>query len=174
MFFQFYNRMLATRPYATNAITTAFLFGTGDVLAQNVESSKNFDFSRTGRAVIYGGVVFAPLGDQWYKFLARVVVGKTNVTQTAARVAVDQGVFAPFIGIPLYYLAISLMEGKSPEEAKQKLENKWWPTLYSNWTVWPVFQAVNFAFVPVNYRLMAVNVVSIGWNCYLLMKNAAS
>lgn len=86
--------------------------------------------------------------------------------------AVDQAVFAPFIGIPLYYLAISLMEGKGVEEVKQKLQKNWWLTLYTNWTVWPAFQAANFTFVPVAYRLMAVNVVSIGWNCYLLMKNA--
>lgn len=117
-------------------------------------------------------MIFAPLGDQWYKFLARIVVGRTNVAQTAARVAVDQGVFAPFIGIPLYYLAISALEGKNWEQTRTKLEKNWWPTLYTNWSVWPVFQAVNFAFVPVSYRLMAVNVVSIGWNCYMLMKNA--
>lgn len=174
MLFQLYNRMLVRRPYATNAVTTAFLFGAGDVLAQKVGASKDYDFSRTARAVIYGGVVFAPLGDQWYKFLARTVIGKTNVTQTAARVVVDQGVFAPFIGIPLYYLAMGLMEGRSVEDTQQKLSRNWYTTLISNWSVWPIFQAVNFAFVPVAYRLMAVNVVSIGWNCFLLMKNAES
>lgn len=174
MFFQFYNRMLARRPYATNALTTAFLFGTGDVLAQKVGPSKDYDLARTARAVAYGGIAFAPLGDQWYKFLARTVIGRTKVTQTVARVAVDQGVFAPFIGIPLYYLAMGLMEGRTVDDTKQKLARNWWPTLVSNWSVWPLFQAVNFAAVPVAYRLMAVNVVSIGWNCFLLMKNAES
>ncbi len=56
-------------------------------------------------------------------------------------------------------------------------------TLIANWAIWPMVQLVNFRFVPLNYRLLFVNTLAIGWNCrlikerlipgYLSAKNAA-
>lgn len=156
-----YARLLQRRPLATNAATTALLFGAGDVLAQG-SGNGAFNEMRTLRAVFYGGVVFAPIGDRWYKLLA----AWKPVGGTAARVAADQLLFAPFIGIPLYYSVMSLMEGRAVVE---RVEEKWWPTLKTNWMVWPAVQVVNFGFVPVLMRLLTVNVVSVGWNCWLLL-----
>lgn len=177
-----YNQLLLRRPILTNMVTTGFLFGSGDYLAQSLFTSPdkhgNYDYARTLRAVIYGSIVFAPIGDKWYKLLGRIkapTFGTTininsrfnRIKDTVARVGVDQLVFAPFIGIPLYYTMMTLFEFKSIENISHKLQKNWWKTLVSNWAVWPVFQWFNFYLVPVHYRLMAVNVFSIGWNCYL-------
>lgn len=180
-----YNHILATRPLITNVITTGFLFGAGDVLAQTMEQrqsisseddllgpSKLFDYSRLSRAVIYGSIIFAPLGDRWYRLLNSVNVSLSKVANTCARVGLDQLVFAPFIGIPLYFSAMTAMEGGDDvkRDVTKKLEANWWSTLTANWTVWPAVQAVNFTFVPVQLRLLTVNAISIVWNCYLLMQ----
>lgn len=180
-----YNHLLATRPLITNIITTGFLFGAGDVLAQTVElrqakssendilgPSKLFDYPRLSRAVIYGSIIFAPLGDRWYRLLNNVNVSLTKVVNTCARVGLDQLVFAPFIGIPLYFSAMTAMEGGDnvKRDVENKLKANWWDTLTANWTVWPAVQAVNFTFVPVQLRLLTVNAISIVWNCYLLMQ----
>lgn len=170
-FFAKYNQLLATRPLITNVITTGFLFGAGDALAQSIERKESgFDGTRLSRAVIYGAVIFAPLGDRWYRLLNGVKVGKSKAVNTAARVGLDQLVFAPLIGIPLYYSAMTAMEGGTTQNVKQKLGDNWWKTLTANWTVWPAVQTVNFAFVPVQLRLLVVNLISIVWNCYLLMQ----
>lgn len=171
--FQRYSQLLARRPLVTNVLSTGFLFGAGDVLAQHIgihHEPKLFDWARAQRAVIYGAIVFAPLGDKWYKLLARVNVG-SKASSTVARVALDQCVFAPFIGIPLYYSVMTYMEGHADaaQHIETKLRTNWWKTLSTNWMVWPVVQTLNFGFVPLNLRLLVVNVVSIGWNCYLLM-----
>lgn len=173
-FFRRYTHLLATRPLLTNVLSTGFLFGAGDVLAQQIAAHhepRPFDWARTLRAVIYGGIVFAPLGDRWYKVLAKIKVGLSKVASTAATVALDQAVFAPFVGIPLYYSAMTVMENHPDPAARieRKLRDNWWHTLTTNWLVWPAVQALNFGFVPVRLRLLTVNVVSIGWNCYLLM-----
>lgn len=176
-FYSKYNHLLKTRPLATNVVSTGFLFGAGDYLAQQIglsklESVKDYNYFRTLRAVIYGSIVFAPLGDKWYKLLPRVKMpkyGHSVFANTVARVAIDQGIFAPFIGIPLYYSAMTAMEGGDGEAMKKKIKDNWWSTLTTNWMVWPAIQALNFGFVPVQLRLLVVNVVSIGWNCYLLM-----
>lgn len=175
-FYARYNNLLKKRPFVTNALTTGFLFGTGDYLAQQIalsnEKQNNYDHLRSLRAVIYGGIVFAPLGDKWYKVLARVKAPNfesSTLINTVLRVGLDQAVFAPFVGIPLYYSLMTLMEGGDREVIEKKIKNNWWNTLKTNWLVWPAAQALNFGLVPVQFRLLVVNVVSIGWNCYLLM-----
>jgi len=85
-----------------------------------------------------------------------------------ARVACDQLLFAPtFIGVFLSSMAV--LEGSSPTE---KLEKSYLPALQTNWMIWPFVQMANFKFVPLQHRVLAVNVVSIGWNCYLSMVNS--
>lgn len=51
------------------------------------------------------------------------------------------------------------MEGTDP---KEKLESTYWEALKKNWMVWPAVQAVNFKFVPLEHRVLVVNVVSLG------------
>lgn len=174
-FYAKYTQLLARRPLVTNMVTTGFLFGTGDYLAQQIAISnskdRRFDWARTSRAVIYGGIVFAPVGDKWYKLLNRVRVPyfDSAVAKTVGQVVLDQAVFAPFVGIPMYYSVMTMMEGGDRSDIERKISDNWWRTLQTNWQVWPAVQAANFGFVPVQLRLLVVNVVSIGWNCYLLM-----
>ncbi|CAK9438300.1 uncharacterized protein LODBEIA_P25240 [Lodderomyces beijingensis] len=170
-----YHQLILRKPLLTNMISTGFLLGTGDCLAQTLfptQPGQPYDWIRTLRAVFYGGVIFAPLGDKWYKILNTKIVwrGKNERTMsTILRVAVDQLVFAPFIGIPLYYASMTILENRQPylDRILEKFSTSYWPTLRSNWLVWPIFQWFNFYLIPVHYRLLAVNLISIGWNTYL-------
>ena len=82
--------------------------------------------------------------------------------------ACDQGLFAPtFIGIFLSSMAV--LEGGSPSD---KLAQAYWPALSANYMVWPFVQLVNFKVVPLEHRLLFVNTISIGWNCYLSYLNS--
>lgn len=172
MSFASLNQIFVKRPLLTNMLQTGLLFGSGDFLAQSLfpaEDFEHYDFVRTARVVTYGGVIFAPLGLKWYRTLNAIKPFKTNAYNTLTRVACDQLLFAPFVAIPLYYTSISALE-LNPDpigEAKRKLEQFWWTTLRNNWTVWPAFQYINFALVPPPYKLLAVNLFSIGWNTYL-------
>lgn len=54
---------------------------------------------------------------------------------------------------------MAMMEGSDPGK---KLETTYFSALSKNWMVWPVVQAINFKFVPLDYRVLVVNVVSLG------------
>ncbi|KAI1756882.1 hypothetical protein F4782DRAFT_284336 [Xylaria castorea] len=168
---RWYQRSLSARPLLTQSITTAVLFAVGDITAQQVVEKKGFDkheFGRTGRMFAYGGAVFGPAATTWFNVLSKRVVLRNKNAEMLARVACDQLLFAPtFIGIFLSSMAV--LEGSSP---KDKLEKSYWPALETNWVIWPFVQMVNFKFVPLQHRVLAVNVVSIGWNCYLSMVNS--
>lgn len=83
--------------------------------------------------------------------------------------ALDQGVFAPvFIGV--FLSSMATMEGNS---VKEKLDKNYTTALTSNYMLWPFAQAVNFKVVPLEHRVLFVNVISIGWNCYLSYLNSS-
>lgn len=180
MVLAWYQARLAARPLLTQAVTTSILFAVGDITAQQLVESRpasspgssapSHDYLRTARMALYGGAVFGPAAATWFKFLSRHVTFPSSPRKTMlARVAVDQGVFAPvFIGVFLSSMAV--MEGGSP---KEKLGKNYWSALSTNWLVWPWVQMVNFTFVPLHHRVLFVNVVSIGWNCYLSFLNSS-
>lgn len=101
-----------------------------------------------------------------------------------ARVLADQGFFAPtHLTCFLYYMAF--MEGTDPAK---KWQSSFWPSYKANLTVWPFVQGLNFTLVPLDYRVLVVNVISLGrlftcvfahswltlsgWNCILSMINS--
>lgn len=59
----------------------------------------------------------------------------------------------------VFLSSMAIMEGSSP---KEKLESTYTNALTKNWMLWPAVQAVNFKFVPLEHRVLVVNVVSLG------------
>ncbi|KAH6681021.1 Mpv17/PMP22 family protein [Plectosphaerella plurivora] len=172
MVLAWYRASLAARPLLTQSITTSMLFATGDIMAQQAMDKrglKGHDFSRTGRMALYGGFVFGPVATTWFNFLARNVVHRNPTVQTVARVACDQGIFAPVM-IGVFLSSMAVLEGSDPQE---KLDKNYRTALTSNYYIWPAVQAINFTFVPLQHRLLFVNVISVGWNCYLSFLNSS-
>ncbi|KAK3341324.1 hypothetical protein B0T25DRAFT_338213 [Lasiosphaeria hispida] len=170
---RWYTARLAARPLLTQAVTTSILFGIGDVAAQQLVEKRGLEkheFARTARMALYGGVIFGPAAATWFQLLQRHVVLKSPNATILARVACDQGIFAPtFIGVFLGSMAV--LEGSSPSE---KLSQTYREALLTNWMIWPFVQLFNFKVVPLHHRLLFVNTISIGWNCYLSYLNSAS
>ncbi|KAI1497066.1 hypothetical protein F5X99DRAFT_398217 [Biscogniauxia marginata] len=168
---RWYQRKLASRPLLTQAVTTAVLFAVGDITAQQAVEKKGLEkheLARTGRMFLYGGAVFGPAATTWFGILQRHVVLRNKNAEMLARVAADQLLFAPtFIGVFLSSMAV--MEGSSPRD---KLAKSYVPALQTNYLIWPFVQMANFKLVPLEHRVLVVNVVSIGWNCYLSMVNS--
>ncbi|KAJ6147211.1 hypothetical protein N7497_009193 [Penicillium chrysogenum] len=144
---RWYQSKLAKRPILTASITSAFLFGSGDVLAQQAVDRKGLqkhDFARTGRMALYGGAVFGPAATTWFGMLQRHVVLKGTASTTAARVAADQVFFAP-VQLTCFLSSMAIMEGVDPVE---RWQTAFVPAYKANLMVWPFVQGVNFTFVP--------------------------
>ena len=108
---------------------------------------------------LYGGLVFGPAATTWFGFLARRINFPTRPNLTiAARVLTDQTVFAS-TNLFCFLSSMAIMEGGSPQE---KLNSSYWSALKMNWVLWPAVQGVNFRFVPLEHRVLVVNVVSLG------------
>ena len=112
--------------------------------------------------------MFGPAATTWYKFLQNKIVLKNKNTEIAARVLADQVIFAS-TNLFVFLSSMAIMEGSSP---KEKLEKSYVTALQKNWMVWPAVQAINFKLVPLHHRVLVVNIVSLGWNCYLSYLNS--
>lgn len=110
--------------------------------------------------------IFGPAATQWYKLLTKINVGG-KVPTIAARVLADQSIFAT-CNVAVFLSSMAYLEGADP---KERLRSKYVEVLKTNWMVWPGVQALNFAFVPLHHRVLVVNFVSLGWNCYLSWAN---
>ncbi|KAK9469553.1 hypothetical protein V1512DRAFT_244991 [Lipomyces arxii] len=175
-FYKWYNTRLAARPILTQCVSTGVLFGIGDAVAQTMVPDEKlngkYDYMRTARMCFHGGVVFAPLVSQWYRLInTRIVIPGRPTAEAFARMVVDQTVWAPF-GIASFYVSMGVLSNQGWDVIKQDLQNKWYPTMVGNYAVWPAVQIINFRFLPLEYRLLFVNVVSIAWNAFLSYFNA--
>ncbi|KLT42993.1 hypothetical protein CC85DRAFT_244940 [Cutaneotrichosporon oleaginosum] len=178
-----YLRALATRPLRTKMITSTCLFATGDTLAQfgiegrrlpwlreeGGDKDEVWDPVRAARLMFYGGFVFAPLAHNWINLLERVQFS-SRLKTLAARVALDQVVWGPFI-VCLFWTTNGFLEGKSPSEVKAKLEMAFVPVYTKSLMVFGPTALINFAFVPLQHRLLVGQSVGLGWNTYLSYLN---
>lgn len=102
--------------------------------------------------------VFGPVATTWFGILQRHVVLKGTASTTAARVAADQIFFAP-VQLTCFLSSMAIMEGVDPVE---RWKTAFVPAYKANLMVWPFVQGVNFTFVPLELRLLFVNVISLG------------
>ncbi|KAA8645370.1 hypothetical protein EYZ11_000429 [Aspergillus tanneri] len=168
---RWYQTKLAKQPILTASVTSAILFGSGDVLAQQLVDRRGLekhDMARTGRMALYGGAIFGPAATTWYGILQRHVVLKGTKSTIVARVVADQCLFTP-THLTCFLTSMAIMEGSDPVE---KWRNSFFASYKANLAIWPLVQGVNFAIVPLEYRVLVVNLVSLGWNCLLSLINS--
>jgi protein Mpv17 len=102
--------------------------------------------------------IFGPAATKWYSFLQRKINLQSQSTTIAARVLADQVVFAT-INMGCFLSSMAILEGRSPRE---RLEKSYFAGLKANWVLWPAVQAINFSIVPLQHRVLVVNIVSLG------------
>ncbi|KAG7393401.1 hypothetical protein PHYPSEUDO_009605 [Phytophthora pseudosyringae] len=165
-----YDRWLRDSPLLTKGVTSAVLFGLGDRLAQRIENSDDDDddrhgLQRTARMMAWGGVLFAPVGHAWYNFLEKAVRAKGSAA-IVKKIAADQLLFSPPLSLAFFTYA-GVSEGNTVRGSVETAVAKLPPTLAVNWTVWPLVHVCTFGFVPLQYRILFINVVNIGWSAFL-------
>jgi len=101
----------------------------------------------------------------WYLYLDKLLPGK-SAGVVCKKILADQIFAAPFFAITFIYGA-SLLEGKTLGSCWSEFKTKF-PTIYLfDWFIWPPTQAINFALVPAQYRVLYVNGVTVLWDVFL-------
>ncbi|CAH0490849.1 unnamed protein product [Peronospora farinosa] len=146
-----YDRWLQDFPLLTKGVTSAILFGLGDRFAQRLETNDD--------------KMFGPIGHVWYNFLEKTIRGK-GTAAIIKKIAIDQLILAPPLALAFFTYA-GYSEGEPLHDTVKTAVTKLRPTLAVNWTVWPLVHVGTFGFVPLQYRVLYINVANIGWSAFL-------
>lgn len=175
-----YDGWLRSSPVLTKSVTSAVLFGVADRIAQRVEKLKQRDqdgdrqddagLERTARMMLWGGVLFAPIAHTWINFVERKV-GSAGTAVVAKKILLDMFVFAPNSNM-LFFTTTKLMEGHSLGDAFDFAVQKIPKTMAANYMVWPLANVVTYGIVPLRYRILFINCVSMGWSTFLSMTSS--
>ncbi|KAK2726192.1 protein Mpv17-like [Artemia franciscana] len=163
-----YLRLLEKHPAKTQIIQTGILMSTGDIISQvGVEKRpvKEIDWKRNGKFSAFGFFLAGPAVRAWYNALDKII-GPLAKRAALKKMAADQLFFAPsFLTIFVSYMALT--QGGGKQEIIQKLKKEYLQILTTNYKIWPAVQMVNFYFVPLQLRILVVQVISLFWNTYL-------
>jgi len=94
----------------------------------------------------------------------------TGTKAMLAKVFADTAVFNPPL-LVVYYAATGVLEGKTAEKIKEKVENSWLDAYLAACMFWPFVQILNFRLIPAAMQANVVNTVGIGWQSYLSYSN---
>lgn len=178
-----YRAALSRQPLLTQAATSASLMAASDALCQAVESPRRwqapelhtarleeprpgYDWQRSARMAAVGLLYCGPVAHAWYLLLERIVPVKSGLGSLACKMALDATLYSP-VSIVGYVALKSKLEGNDIGGVASDVQSKWWTALLASWSFWPVANIFNFAFVPVQLRVLYNNTLSLGWNAIL-------
>ncbi|CAB9509788.1 Protein SYM1 [Seminavis robusta] len=140
---------------------------TTDNIGQTNAQLLQYNWERTLHVGITGFTFSGPISHGWYSLLEWIVVGRLGITTLyagmATRMALDAFLFSP-VAVAGYFVWRSVLEGAN---VQWKLQHKWLPALQASFSFWPLANVINFGLVPVPFRVLYNNALSLLWNAYL-------
>mmetsp|Transcript_19303 Transcript_19303/g.74124 ORF Transcript_19303/g.74124 Transcript_19303/m.74124 type:complete len:282 (-) Transcript_19303:31-876(-) len=170
-----YNAALVRRPYATQIVTSGGLWCVGDLISQRFEGCKKWedvDWERNAKMSFFGLVLAGPIYSWWYKVLDQRTVHLLQQSRwkyLSVKLLIDQVVFEPPY-LMLFFIVTTLLQGPESRDwkhVKEKLQQEYLYTYWTDCKVWPLIQLLNFRYVPAQYQALVVNGVCVGWNAFL-------
>ncbi|XP_045881887.1 peroxisomal membrane protein 2 isoform X3 [Meles meles] len=161
------------RPPALEVLSqSGILSALGNFLAQMIEKkrgkencSQKLDVSGPLRYAVYGFFFTGPLSHFFYLFMEHWIPSEVPLAGVK-RLLLDRLLFAPAF-LLLFFLIMSFLEGKDTAAVAVQIRRCFWPALRMNWQVWTPAQFVNINYVPLQFRVLFANLVSLFWYMYL-------
>jgi len=176
-----YGSAAVEHPVVVKACTSAVAYLVGDLIAQAYEGRREvayLDLPRTFRNAVAGFALHGPILHAWIDFLegpftsfflsnaglAAVRPGSVSeYSLIASKIALDQTAFALSFNT-IYSAGLGLLALKSLDEIKQNVRTTLIPSIFSSWKFWPIVHIVSYSpLVPVQYKLLWIDVMEIAW-----------
>lgn len=100
----------------------------------------------------------------WYQFLDNKLPGRT-IKLVLKKVLIDQTIASPCI-IFLFFVTLGVLKRSSPDEVWEEMKDKALRLYTAEWIVWPPAQVINFYILPLRFRVLYDNTISLGYDVY--------
>lgn len=139
----------------------------GLILANTIEHHEiidNHDFERT-KNMITVGLLQGPFNHYFYIFLDRLLPGK-NVKTVVKKTFIDQIIASP-LSLGIFFIGLGKLENRSSHELLCEIKEKFFDTYKIDCCFWPPSQLINFLFVPMRYRVIYINLMTMFYDIFL-------
>mmetsp|Transcript_40416 Transcript_40416/g.47286 ORF Transcript_40416/g.47286 Transcript_40416/m.47286 type:complete len:259 (-) Transcript_40416:89-865(-) len=166
-----YSHQLDVRPIFTKCASAGIVAGFGNLLAQRLmwdtDGKGQFviDWKQTGRFVVINIIFVAPCLHHWYNWLSAAMPGK-SIAPVLKRVFVDEFIFTP-VYVPAFMGLLWSFEGNKFEDIPHMIREEWLNIMIFDWCVYIPVQFFNFRYNPVKYQVLVMNLVGVGWSCFI-------
>jgi len=134
------------------------------------DAPAEYDFGGIFRYWVVGTFQFPVILFYWYRWLDSRFVG-TAAKTLAKKLFLDQFLISPPI-LAAFYVSMSLMEGR--EDLLAECKDKLVTTFQTSCCFWMPAQAINFTFVPQQFRVIYIATCSLLWvNILCIIKRGA-
>lgn len=162
-----YATALETHPIAVKAATSATVYTIGDIIAQKTTGAAigEMDRGRVLRSLIAGGIGHGPLSHFWYLFCDNFFENVLHWTAWWAflpKIVVDQTMWGP-VWNGSYIALLGLMKLERPSSILSDIQRSTIPLMVSGLKLWPLAHCVTYGLLPVENRLLWVDMVEILW-----------
>ncbi|GJQ14213.1 hypothetical protein GpartN1_g6004.t1 [Galdieria partita] len=166
-----YLRQLQTNPLVTKSITSGIISSLSTILASIIQDSgEGLKSSKVINEFTIGLALRAPLVHYFHTFLDKCLFRNTKQTSPAvivAKVILDQFIFSPPF-TALYYYVTALMRDEPLKPVSQKIRRELFAVMKKSWLLWIPVNAINYALVPLELRVLFANIIDVFWTAYLI------
>lgn len=171
-----YMNVLTLHPILVKAITSGSVYTLGDGVAQLYEGKTlgEIDRGRVARSAAAGFIGHGPLSHLWYGVSEGFFdwLGWEGWWTTFPKITVDQLVWSP-IWNGCYIFLLGAMKREALGEIIGTVKSTSFSLITSGLKLWPLAHVVTYGFIPVENRLLWVDLVEILW-VTILSREAAN
>lgn len=155
---------------ATSTSTTNPIAATSTPL-ESLVSALSFDRPRLLRSVAVGALLQAPIYHYYYEITEMMFPSEVQ-TNAIIKLVLDQTITIACWNA-LYYAFLGFLDGDEPRDIWKKITATAWPLMKSGWRLWPAAHIITYGVIPVQHRLLWVDMVEVLWVVILSLTGAA-
>ena len=160
----------------TNSLISALMGTVGDAIQQNYDllteekcesdpGTSKFNVQRSAHMTA-AGFTTGLVSHYWYIYLDKFLGTRKTFLLITKKVLLDQIIFSP-VNLVVYFSTLGLCERSGTLRIKEELVEKGFEQIYVvEWIVWPPMQFFNFYVLPLRYRILFDNIISLGFDIY--------
>ena len=175
-----YKRELREHPLRTKSLSAGVISALGELICQYLVANrpgkklKRTSLEKWRRLAVFfcfGAAITGPLFHAWYAQLHRWTQQiKNHQLKVIMQLFLDRGLLTPpFLLFTLSCLHYFLSKKATLHSAKTHALSTFRSALFTNYSIFLPTQAISFAFVPLEYRVLFGNLVALLWNVQLAL-----